>query len=69
VSSLLSSCSSYLDCGDTCTLLLIRNHGQDRKEEGLAQAGFELQKNTKCDEHKGRIRSWIGAFKYSMERG
>jgi hypothetical protein len=24
VSSLLSSCSSYLDCGDTCTLLLIR---------------------------------------------
>jgi hypothetical protein len=33
VSSLLSSCSSYLDCGDTCTLLLIRNHGQDRKGE------------------------------------
>jgi hypothetical protein len=31
VSSLLSSCSSYIDCGDMCTLLLIRNHGQDRK--------------------------------------
>jgi hypothetical protein len=46
VSSLLSSCSSYLDCGDTCTLLLIRNHGQDRKGEGLAQAGFGPQKNT-----------------------
>jgi hypothetical protein len=46
VSSLLSSCSSYLDCGDTYTLLLIRNHAQDRKGEGLAQAGFGLQKNT-----------------------
>jgi hypothetical protein len=46
VSSLLSSCSSYLDCGDTCTLVLIRNHGQDRKGEGLAQAGFGLQKST-----------------------
>jgi hypothetical protein len=46
VSSFLSSCSSYLDCGDTCTLVLIRNHGQDRKGEGLAQAGFGLQKNT-----------------------
>jgi hypothetical protein len=45
VSSLLSSCSSYLDCGDTCTLVLIRNHGQDRKGEGLAQAGFGLQKS------------------------
>jgi hypothetical protein len=46
VSSLLSSCSSYLDCGDTCTLVLNRNHGQDRKGEGLAQAGFRLQKST-----------------------
>jgi hypothetical protein len=46
VSSFPSSCSSYLDCGDTCTLVLIRNHGQDRKGEGLAQAGFGLQKNT-----------------------
>jgi hypothetical protein len=46
VSSLLSSCSSYLDCGDTCTLLLIRNHDQDWKGEGLAQAGLRLHKNT-----------------------
>ena len=29
VSSLLSSCSSYLDCGDPCTLVLLRNQGED----------------------------------------
>jgi hypothetical protein len=46
VSSLLSSCSSYLDCGDMCTIVLIRNHGQDRKGEGLTQAVFGLQKST-----------------------
>ena len=52
VSSLLSSYSSYLDCGDACTLVLVRNHGPDRKGEGegegegLAQAGFGLQKST-----------------------
>jgi hypothetical protein len=26
--------------------LIIKNHGQDRKGEGLAQAGFGLQKST-----------------------
>ena len=45
VSSLLSSCSSYLDCGDPCTLVLLRNQGEDREGKGLAQAGFGLQKN------------------------
>jgi hypothetical protein len=29
VSSLLSSCPSCLDLGDTCTLVLIRNQGED----------------------------------------
>ena len=46
VSSLLSSCSSYLDCGDPCTLVLLRNHGEDRKGKGFTQAGFGLQHNT-----------------------
>jgi hypothetical protein len=31
VSSLLSSGSSYLENGDTCTLVLLRNHGLDQK--------------------------------------
>ena len=43
VSSLLSSCPSCLDLGDACTLILIRNKGEDRKGKGLAQAGFGLQ--------------------------
>jgi hypothetical protein len=43
VSSFLSSCPSCLDLGDTCTLILIRNQGEDRKGKGLALAGFGLQ--------------------------
>jgi hypothetical protein len=43
VSSLLISGSSYLDNGDTCTLVLLRNNGLDQKGRGIAQAGFELQ--------------------------
>jgi hypothetical protein len=42
-SSLLSSCSSYLENGDTCTRVLLRNHGLDQKGRGIAQAGFGLQ--------------------------
>jgi hypothetical protein len=36
VSSFLSSCPSCLDLGDTCTLVLVRNQGEDRKGKGLA---------------------------------
>jgi hypothetical protein len=43
VSLLLSSGSSYLDNGDSCTLVLLRNNGLDQKGRGIAQAGFELQ--------------------------
>jgi hypothetical protein len=43
VSSLLSSDSSYLDNGDTCTLVLLRNNGLDQKGRGITQAGFGLQ--------------------------
>ena len=46
VSSLMSSCTSCLDCGDTCTFGLLRNHGEDRTEKGFTQAGFGLQHNT-----------------------
>jgi hypothetical protein len=47
VSSLLSSGASYLDNGDTCTFVLLRNNGLDQKGRGITQAGFELQ-----DRHK-----------------
>jgi hypothetical protein len=42
VSSLLSSGASYLDNGDTCTLVLLRNNGWDQKGRGIAQAGLGL---------------------------
>jgi len=45
VSSLLSSCSSYLDCGDPCTLVLLMNQGEDREGKGLVRVGFGLQKS------------------------
>src|SRR6185312_16973141 len=45
VSSLLSSCSSYLDSGDPCTLVLLRNQGEDREGKGLARVGFGLHKS------------------------
>jgi hypothetical protein len=35
VSSLLSSGSSYLDNGDTCTLVLLRKNGLDQKGRGI----------------------------------
>ena len=46
VSCLLSSCPSCLDLGNACTLVLIRNQGEDRKGEGFVMAGFGLQKGT-----------------------
>jgi hypothetical protein len=46
VSSFLNSCPSYLDNGDACTLVLLRNDGEDQKGRGLAPAGFGLQDST-----------------------
>jgi hypothetical protein len=46
VITLLSSCPSYLDHGDPCTLVLLRSQGEDRKGKGFEHAGFGLQKNT-----------------------
>jgi hypothetical protein len=46
VSTLLSSCLSYLDNEDSCTLVLLRNQGEDKKGKGFEQARFGLQKNT-----------------------
>jgi hypothetical protein len=42
VSSLLSSCPSCLDHGDVCTLIFLRNQGDNRKGNGFTQAGFDL---------------------------
>jgi hypothetical protein len=46
VITLLNSCPSYLDHGDPCTLVLLRNQGEDQKGKRFEHAGFGLQKNT-----------------------
>jgi hypothetical protein len=46
VITLLSSCPSYLDHEDTCTLVFLRNQGEDRKGKGFEHARFGMQKNT-----------------------
>jgi len=46
VRSLLGLCPTYLDHGNTCTLVLLRNDGEDPKGKGFTQAGFGLQDST-----------------------
>jgi hypothetical protein len=46
VSSLLSSYTPCLDCGDMCTIGLLRNHGEERLRKGYGSAGFGLQHST-----------------------
>jgi hypothetical protein len=46
VSSLLSSYTPCLDSGDTCTIGLLRNHGEERLGKGFGSAGFGLQHST-----------------------
>jgi hypothetical protein len=46
VNSLLSSCTPCLDCGDTCIVGLLMNHGEEQLGKGFVSAGFGLQHNT-----------------------
>jgi hypothetical protein len=46
VTSLLSSCTPCLDCGDTCTIGLLSNHGEEQLGKGFSSARFGLQHNT-----------------------
>ena len=43
VSAFLNSCPSYFNHGDTCTLVFLRNDGEDKKGRGVTGAGFGLQ--------------------------
>jgi hypothetical protein len=43
VNSLLRSGSSYLDNGDTCTLVLLMNNGVDQKGRGIVHTRFRLE--------------------------
>jgi hypothetical protein len=67
VSSLLSSGSSYLDNGDTCALVLLRNNGLDQKGRGIAQAGFGLQDRHDCDGRHDFIWTLFLPVKYFLK--
>jgi hypothetical protein len=62
VSSLLSSCPSCLDLGDACTLILIRNQGEDQKGKDSRRLDSDCSIAPTCDSHHGCIRSQIWVF-------
>jgi hypothetical protein len=47
VTSFLASCSSYLDSENMCSLLLLRNEGQEQNRDGFTQVRFGFHNNTK----------------------
>jgi hypothetical protein len=49
VTSFLASYSSYLDNGNVCSLLLLRNDGQEGNRVGFAGATFGFQNNITYD--------------------
>jgi hypothetical protein len=46
ISSFLASYSSYLDNGNMCSVLLLRNDGQEGKRVGFARATFGFQNSS-----------------------
>jgi hypothetical protein len=46
VSSFLASYSSYLDNGNVCSVLLLRNDGQEENIVGCARATFRFQNSS-----------------------
>jgi hypothetical protein len=46
VSSFLASYSSYLDNGNVCSVLLLRNDGQEGNRVGFARATFGFQNSS-----------------------
>ena len=67
VSSFLISCPLYLYNGNTRTLVLLRDDGEDKKGSGFAWTGFGRQDNTTCNSAHDFIQTPFGAFKYFME--
>jgi hypothetical protein len=65
VSSLLSSSSSYLDNGDTCTLVLLKNNGVDQKASHRLDSDCRI--DTTCDSCHDFIRTPFWVFKYLLE--
>jgi hypothetical protein len=49
VTLFLASYSSYLDNGNVCSLLLLRNNGHDGSRVGFARATFRFQNNSNYD--------------------
>ena len=49
VSSVLNSFQSYLDNGDTCTFVLLRNNGQDQQGKVQLHSEFEATPTSRAD--------------------
>ena len=49
VSSVLNSCQSYLDNGDTCTFVLLGNNGQDQQGKVQLHSEFEATPTSRAD--------------------
>jgi hypothetical protein len=67
VSSFLASYSSYLDNGNMCSILLLRNNGHERNGVAFALAAFGFQNIAACDGRPDHVCSWIQACKYILE--
>ena len=64
VSALLSCSHSYLNNGDTCTLVLLRNQDETKREKDTQQLDSDWKTTPTPNGHHGLIRTRIRAFKY-----
>jgi hypothetical protein len=67
VSLFLASYSSYLDNGNMCSVLLLRNDGQERNGVAFAPVTFGFQNSSTCDGCPDHVWTWIQACKYFLE--
>jgi hypothetical protein len=67
VSSFLASYSSYLDNGNMCSVLLLRNNGQERNGVHSHRRHSDSRTAAACDGRPENIWTWIQACKYFLE--
>jgi hypothetical protein len=67
VSSFLASYPSYLDNGNMCSILLLRNDGHERNGVAFAPATFGFQNNSSLWQPPDHIWIWIQVCKYFLE--
>jgi hypothetical protein len=68
VSLFLASYSSYLDNGTICSVLLLRNDGQEQNCVTFTLATFGFQNSSTSDGRPDPVCTWIKSCKYFLER-